>query len=304
VDLVTADGEQLHVDDHTEPELLWGLRGGGGNFGIVTRFTYQLHPVGPLVLAGPIVWPLEQAPAVLRFVRDYAPEAPDELGITLAARLIPPMPFVSPDRYGTPALLLLLVWSGDIASGQQAVEPLRRLGTPLAEVVRPVPYQAIQSMLDGGAPHGLHYYWKSHRIPELSDDVIDEIVGGVGTLPTPLSQLSGWAMGGAAGRVDPGATAVGDRGSGFELNLTAAWRPDDPAGEQHKAWVRERWEALRPHGSGVYANFLSDEGAAGVERAYGDRLTRLTALKDRYDPENFFRLNANIPPSGLRGERR
>jgi FAD/FMN-containing dehydrogenase len=304
VDLVTADGEQLHIDEQTESELFWGLRGGGGNFGIVTRFEYQLHPVGPLVLAGPIVWPLDQAPAVLRFVRDYTPEAPDELGITIAARLVPPMPFVSPDRYGTPVLILLLVWAGDIASGQQAVEPLRRLGTPLAEVVRPVPYQAIQSMLDGGAPHGLHYYWKSHRIPKLSDDVIDAMVGGVETLPTSFSQLSGWAMGGAAGRVDPGATAVGDRGDGFELNITAVWRPDDPAGERHKAWVRECWEALRPHGTGVYANFLSDEGAAGVALAYGDRLTRLTALKDRYDPENFFRLNANIPPSGLRGEAR
>jgi len=297
VDLITADGDRLHVDAQTEPDLFWGLRGGGGNFGIATSLEYQLHPVGPLVLGGPIIWPLDQAPTVLRFVREWVAEVPDELGITIAARLAPPMPFLPPDQYGKPVLMLLLVWSGDIADGQRAIEPLRRLGTPLAEVVRPVPYLAIQSMLDGGAPHGMHYYWKSHRLPKLTDDVVDVIVAGAETVPTPFSQFSGWAVGGAVGRVDAEATAVGDRGVGFELNITAAWPAPDPGGESHRAWVREHWDTLRPQSTGVYANFLSDEGAEGVEAAYGGRLTRLTALKDRYDPTNFFRLNANIPPS-------
>jgi len=297
VDLVTAEGEQLHVDAETEPELFWGLRGGGGNFGIATSFEYRLHPVGPMVLGGPIFWPLAEAPEVLRFIRDFAPEAPDELGITIGARLAPPMPFLPADQYGKPVVIVLPVWAGDIAAGQRVIEPLRSLGTPLAEVVRPVPYLAIQSMLDAGAPHGMHYYWKSHRLPELSDEVIDVIVGRVESITSPFSQISGWAVGGVVSRTDPDATAVGEREVGFELNVVAAWPPPDPDGPGHTAWVREGWEALRPHSVGVYANFLSDEGAAGVEAAYGGRLARLTALKDRYDPTNFFRMNANIRPS-------
>jgi hypothetical protein len=208
------------------------------------------------------------------------------------------MPFLPADQYGKPVVILIPVWAGDIGAGQRAIEPLRNLGRPLAEVVRPVPYLAIQSMLDGGAPHGLHYYWKSHRLPKLTDDVIDVMMSGVGTLTSPLSQFSGWAMGGAASRVAADATAVGEREVGFELNITAAWpAPAGPA-DRHRAWVREQWDKLEPHGTGVYANFLSDEGAAGVELAYGSRLQRLTALKGRYDPGNIFRLNANILPSG------
>jgi hypothetical protein len=250
-----------------------------------------------MVLGGPIFWPIAQAPEVLRFVRDYAKDAPDELGLTIAARRAPPMPFLPATAYGTPVLILLPVWCGDIAAGQPVIEPLRRLGTPLAEVVRPVPYLAVQSMLDGGAPHGMHYYWKSHRIPELSDDVVDIILAGVETQTSPFSQISGWAMGGAASRVDATATAVGEREVGFELNIIAAWPA--PAGEadRHRDWVRGHWESLRPHSVGVYANFLSDETDEETRAAYGAPLSRLTALKDRYDPANFFRLNANIPPS-------
>lgn len=175
--------------------------------------------------------------------------------------------------------------------------PLRRIGAPLADVVRPMPYLAVQSMFDGGAPHGMHYYWKAHRIPELSDPVIDAMVETIAAIPTPFSQIGGWAVGGAVSRVDPAATAVGARDPGFEINVVAAWPPSDPDGAAHTAWVRAGWDALRPHSAGVYANFLSDEGAAGIASAYGQRLRRLTALKDRYDPTNFFRLNANIPPS-------
>jgi FAD/FMN-containing dehydrogenase len=297
VDLVTAEGERMRVDADSEPELFWGLRGGGGNFGIATSFEYDLHPVGPIVLGGPMFWPLADGPAVLRFLRDFAPDAPDELGISIVLRLAPPMPFLPPDQYGKPVFGLLLVWAGDIAEGMKAVAPLAAIGTPLANVVRPVPYSALQSMLDGSAPHGNHYYWKSHRLPELSDEVIEKLISRVEKITSPFSQLSSWPISGAASRVDPGATAVGEREVGFELNITAAWPAADPDGERHTAWVREGWEALRPHSVGVYANFLSDEGAAGVRFSYGDRLERLTALKDRYDPANVFRMNANIPPS-------
>ncbi len=157
----------------------------------------------------------------------------------------------------------------------------------------------IQSMLDGGAPHGMHYYWKSHRLPVLSDEVIDAIVAPVEAITSPFSQIAGWAVGGAVGRADADATAVGERERkvGFEINVTAAWPARDRAGERHVGWVREGWDLLRPHAAGVYANFLSDEGEPGVEEAYGDRLERLRAFKDRYDPSNVFRLNANIRPS-------
>jgi FAD/FMN-containing dehydrogenase len=297
VELVTADGERLHVDAVSEPELFWGLRGGGGNFGIVTAFEYRLHPVGPLVLGGPVFWPRDEAPQVLRVLRDVAADAPDELGMTMTLMSAPPLPFVPRERYGTPVVGLVLAWSGDLAEGERATAPLRQIGTPLADFVRPIPYAALQSMLDGGAPHGRHYYWKSHRLPALSDAIIDTLLASAETMTSPFSQIQSWVVGGAVSRVDPEATAVGKREVGFEINLPTGWPPSDPEGDRHRAWVREGWEALRPHSSGISANFISDEGADGVQAAYGDRLRRLGALKDRYDPDNVFRFNANIPPS-------
>ena len=297
VDLVTADARTLRVDAEVEPELFWGLRGGGGNFGIATTFEYRLHAAGPIVLGGPVFWPLRAAPEVLRFLRDFAPDAPDELGITIALRLAPPMPFLPPEQYGKPVFGLVLIWAGDPNEGAKAMAPLRRIGSPLADVVRPVPYVALQSMLDGGAPHGIHYYWKSHRLPRIGDDVIDVLMARVECITSPLSQISGWVVGGAVSRVAADATAVGEREFGFELNVVSAWPPSDANAERHVSWVRAGWDALRPYASGVYVNFLSDEGAEGVETAYGSRLARLVALKDRIDPTNVFRMNANIPPS-------
>src|SRR6266542_1506861 len=217
VDLVTADAARTHVDAGSEPELFWGLRGGGGNFGIATAFEYQLHPVGPLVLGGPIFWPLADAPTVLRFLRGVIPQAPDSLGITIVARLAPPAPFLPREQYGKPVFGLVLVWAGDPADGQQVIAPLRQLGTPIGDQLRVVPYLAIQSSLDGGAPHGMHYYWKSHRLPEFSDEAIDIFVSRVESITTPFSQIGGWVVGGAVSRVDPESTAVGTREVGFEL---------------------------------------------------------------------------------------
>jgi hypothetical protein len=176
--------------------------------------------------------------------------------------------------------------------------PLRSVGQPIADVVRPVPYLMIQSMLDAGSPHGLHYYWRSQRLADLTDGAIDVVLSRMQSIPTPLSNFAALVVGGAATRVEAGATAVGARAFGIELNVVAAWPPSDPRSAAHTAWVRETSDALRPHRTGVWSHFLSDEGAAGVAEAYGDRLQRLTALKDRCDPANFFRANANIPPSG------
>lgn len=297
VDLVTADGEQLRVDAETEPDLFWGLRGGGGNFGIATAFEFRLHPVGPIVLGGPIFWPLAEATKVIRYLREYAPEAPEELGMTLGLAAAPPTPFTPPDWFGKPVVGLVLAWAGDPAEGQVAIEPLRRVATPVADGVRPLPYLALQSMLDGGAPHGRHYYWKAHRLPTLTDEVIEIFVERLESATSPFSQINGWAIGGAVSRVAPEETAIPDGEDGFEIGVVAAWPGSDGDAERHTAWVREGWESLRPYASGVYANFLSDEGEEGLDAAYGERLGRLRALKDRHDPGNFFRLNANIPPS-------
>jgi FAD/FMN-containing dehydrogenase len=297
VELVTADGERLRVDDETDPELFWGVRGGGGNFGVATAFEYRVHPVGPLVLGGPVFWPIADAPRVLRFVREFAPEAPDELGISISLMPAPPLPFLPLEQRGKPVLGLVLAWSGDLDAGERAMAPLRGLGRPVADVVAPVPYVALQSMLDGGAPHGAHYYWKAHRLPTLSDAAIEVFCERTAAITAPIAQIAGWAVGGAVSRVDPGVTAVGEREVGFEISFAVGWPPSDGDGERHRAWSRDGWDALRRESAGVYANFISDEGAAGVEAAYGDRVARLTALKDRHDPENVFRMNANIPPS-------
>ncbi|HEX5993814.1 MAG TPA: FAD-binding oxidoreductase [Jiangellales bacterium] len=299
VDLVTAEGQTIRVDAETEPELFWGLRGGGGNFGIVTAFQFQLHPVGPFIVGGPIFWPVEQAPQVLGFLREFAPIAPDELGITVGLMPAPPSPFTPPDQFGKPVVALILAWTGDPAAAEQVVRPIRALGRPIGDGFRPIPYLALQSMLDGGAPHGRNYYWKAHRLPTLTDEVIDIFMTRIGAMTSPFAQINGWAVGGAASRVDESATAVGDRTPGFEMSVTVGWAPSSEDGERHRAWVREGWEALAPYSDGVYANFISDEGESGLRAAYGPaRLRRLTTLKDRYDPTNFFRMNANIAPSG------
>ena len=297
VHLVTAAGERLHVTAESDPELFWGLRGGGGNFGIATALEYRLHPVGPMVVGGPMLWPLDDAPAVLPVLDELAGGAPDELGIALFARLAPPMPFVPPDRVGTPVVLMLVVWCGAPGDLEPVLAPLRAAAAPLVDLVRPVPYLALQSLGDGGAPPGNHYYWRSHRLPGLGAGAIDAIVEMTGAITSPMSQVGGWIIGGAASRVPADATAVGPREPGVELNVTAAWSPADD-GERHRAWVRRGWESLRPYSAGVYANFLSDEDAAAVRASYGERLARLTALKDRHDPGNAFRLNANVAPTG------
>ena len=294
-ELVTATGERVRADAETEPELFWGLRGGGGNFGVATAFQYRLHPVGPIVLGGPVFWPLADVPRVLAFLHEFVPEAPDGLGITISMMRAGPLPFIPPRERGRPVLGLVLVWTGDLEEGERAMAPLRGIGTPIADVVRAVPYVAIQSMLDGGAPHGRHYYWRSHRLPGLGDGVIDVFMEYLESVPTPFSQINGWAMGGAVSRVEPDATAVGEREVGIDISFVVGWEPGDPGGEAHKAWSRAGWEALRPYSTGVYANFISDEGVSGVEAAYGERLARLSGLKAEWDPDNVFRLNANIP---------
>jgi hypothetical protein len=190
-----------------------------------------------------------------------------------------------------------VVWCGDIADGMRAIAPLRATGTPLADVVRPVPYRSVQTLLDGAAPAGTRAFWRSLRFADLDAAVIDEIASLVESVTSPMSLISGWAIGGAVSRVDPASTAIGERPPGFEVRLIGQWPPTDPDGERHIAWVKDGWETLRPHSTGrQYPGQLSDEGIAGVRAAYGDHFHRLVALKERWDPTNVFRHNANIPP--------
>ena len=268
VDLVTAD-EPMQVDAWTEPELFWGLRGGGGNFGVATAFTYRLHPVGPVVLGGPVFWPLADAHEVLGFLRDIHARAPDELGVVLTLRLAPPNPALPPELHGTPVVGLMLVWTGDPAAGQAASRRCAASRHALADLVRPVPYLFVDPASTPATR--MHYYWRSQRVPELGDEVIDRLAGLVDTITSPLSYVAGFAMSaGALTRVDADATAVSRRDTGFELGIVAGWPPPDPDPERHLAWVRRGRDRLRPHSNGVYSHFISDEGAAGIQDAYGD----------------------------------
>lgn len=296
VDLVTAAGEHVRVDDAAEAELMWGLRGGGGNFGVAAGLEYDLHPTGPLVLGGPVFWPLDQAREVLGALDQLAPDLPDEVGVGLVLGALPPMPFLPPDAYGAPALGLVLTWFGEPREGEQVLRPLRQLGTPYGDQVRLMPYRAIQSLLDGGAGPGNHSYWRSHQLSRLDGAVLDVVLDAAAHRPAPTALLNGWVVGGTASRVPADATAVGARPPGYELRFIAVWSPDDPEPARHRGWVRDSWDRLVPHSTGQFATFLSDEGPAGVRRAYRDGFDRLLALKRQWDPDNVFDLNNNINP--------
>jgi len=298
IELVTADGKQIRADAENESELFWGLRGGGGNFGIATAFEFELHSLGPIVLSGVIAWPLERAREVLGVVRRLQAEGPDELGLTVSMRKAPPIPFWSPDHYLQPAILVIPTWTGDPSAGARALAPLRAIDGQIADLAQPVPYMFIQTMLDIGVPHGMHYYWKSHELPGLPDAAIDTLIDRLETATSPLNQFGLFAKGGAVARLPDDACAARGRSSAYDLNIVGQWPRTDEQGDTHKKWVRDTFAAMDPHGTGTYVNFLSDEGKAGLEAAYGaDTLKRLVALKDQFDPTNVFRFNANIPPS-------
>jgi FAD/FMN-containing dehydrogenase len=297
-DLVTADGEYVVASAEENPDLFWGLRGGGGNFGIVTSFKYQLHPLGPTVLAGLLAWPMTQAGEVLRFFRDFVADAPDEVGIMANLRLAPPLPVFPEQLHGQPIIGLIVCYTGPIEDGEKVLRPLRDFKAPILNAVGPKPYLAHQAAFDPAYPHGRHYYWKSWRLPPLSDAGIDVIVEQAMAITSPQSAIPIFTLGGAVARVEDEATAFTGRSAAHDMNIVASWLPDDPEPERHKAWARTTWEAMRPFAQGVYVNFMSDESTSHVQVAYGDRTyARLAELKSKYDPSNVFRFNHNIPPA-------
>ena len=295
-DLVTADGQTVHASETENPELLWGLRGGGGNFGVVTEFEFRLHPVSQ-VLGGLLAWPAASAGEVLRFWRDWVADTPDELCTMAAFLYAPPEPFVPPEVVGTQIFALACFHLDPEGTAERDLQPLRDLA-PAVDVLGPMPYQAIQGMFDAGVPRGSRNYWRSGYVDALSDGAIEAIVSAAAGVPAPLGQLHVHQMGGAAGRVPAGATAFGNRDAGFLMNYIGLWL--DPAeDETNMAWVRETSDALAPFGTGArYVNFMADEGEAAVRSAYeAETFTRLQSLKAKYDPTNFFHLNQNIQPA-------
>ncbi|MGH2956942.1 MAG: FAD-binding oxidoreductase [Solirubrobacterales bacterium] len=297
-DVVTAEGELLSASEQENPDLFWAIRGGGGNFGIVTSFEYRLHPVGPIVLAGPIFHPLADAPEVLRFYREFIADAPDELTTIFALRMAPPLPFLPEEVHGKPIVMVGSCYAGAPEEGAEVVRPLKEFGTPIVDLLEPTPYVALQSMFDPGAPHGWHYYWKSVELPPLTDGAIETLVAQASKITSPQSYCIVFQLGGALGRVDEGDTAFSQRSAAHNVGIDAAWTEDDPEGDRHIAWVRDFYDAMQPHAGGhVYVNFLGDEGGERVRQAYGARnYDRLVELKRNYDPTNFFRFNQNIVP--------
>jgi FAD/FMN-containing dehydrogenase len=294
-DLITADGQTVRVSESENAELLWGLRGGGGNFGVVTEFEYRLHPVSQ-IFGGLVAWPADAGRDVLRFWREWVNDTPDELCTMAAFLYAPPEPFVPPEVVGQP-IFAIACFHLDPDRAEDDFRPLRDLG-PAVDVLGPMPYGAIQGMFDAGTPRGSRNYWRSGYVQHLTDEAIDTIVAAVPGIPHPLGQLHIHQLGGAMSRIDQGATAFGGRDVPFLMNYIGLWL-DAAEDERNIGWVKEASDAMAPFGTGRrYVNFLADEGEAGVASAYEtDTLERLERLKAQHDPTNFFHLNQNIKPA-------
>ncbi|HEX8855237.1 MAG TPA: FAD-binding oxidoreductase [Thermoleophilaceae bacterium] len=296
VSLVTADGELVRASRGENADLFWGVRGAGGNFGIVTDFEFRLHEVGPTVLAGPIFWRMQDAPELLRFYREWIADAPDELMTIVVNRKAPPLPFIPAEMHGELVTAVACCYAGPIEDGEQAVSALRKFGSPVLDACQPKPYVAHQAMFDPSFPHGWHYYMRACDVDQLSDEVIDITVEHSLKIESPLTGFPIWQLGGAVSRVDEDDSAFGSRSAVHTFNITGMTATAEGF-EHEREWSRNFWTALSPHHTSVYVNFLMEEGEDRIRQAYGPkRYERLKALKRHWDPDNFFRLNQNITP--------
>jgi len=296
VDVVTADGEFVKASEDSNADLFWGVRGGGGNFGIVTEFEFNLNPLGPTVLAGPIFWPMKDAPEVLRFYRDWIADAPDDLMTLVVCRLAPNLPVVPPDLVGKPVVAVAVCYAGDIEDGERCVAPLKGFGSPVLDLCAPKPFVAHQAMFDPAFRRGCWYYIRACDVAGLTDEVIDITVDYCTRINSPITSIALWQRGGETARVGEDETAFGGRDAAFTFNINGNTETADGFEEQ-RAWARGFWTALEPHHQGAYVNFMHDEGEDAIRKTYGAaKYDRLKALKKKYDPENLFRLNQNIRP--------
>ncbi|WP_448002617.1 FAD-binding oxidoreductase [Agromyces bauzanensis] len=295
VDLVTAEGEVLRASSEADPDLFWGVRGGGGNFGVVTSFEFRLHEVGPEVLSGLMFWPLDAASEVTAFYRDWSAAAPDELTTALVFRRAPALDVVPRELHGRPVVGVVFCWSGEVSEGERFAEPMRWFGDAVDLTARRS-YVEHQAMLDPSFPHGLWIHSKAANVQSLDGSVGEALISLAHEIVSPRSGIVAWQLGGAVARVGPMETPFAGRSAGHLVDLLGA--TDGPDGfEREREWARHGWEALLPHRSGVYVNWMMDDGDEPVEAAYGrQRYERLRRVKRRYDPGNVFRLNQNIPP--------
>jgi FAD/FMN-containing dehydrogenase len=300
VDIVTADGQFRRASATENEDLFWAVRGAGANFGVVTSFEFQAYPVGPMVFVGAIFYPLEEAPKILAGWRDFMSTAPEELSSLAICWSLPPSEPFPPEVHGTPVVAVAAAYCGPVEEGERVVQPLRELGEPVVDASGPWPWLGLQSGFDAIFPKGELRYWKSRSVRELSDEVIGEIVAFADRRPTPMTDIGIWHHGGAMSRVAEGETAYGGRDVEFLVAVEANWT--DPAqNDEAIGWAREVWDAMEPYTTGaVYLNFpgLGEEKDDLARAGYGENYERLTELKAKYDPDNLFRMNINIPPAG------
>ncbi|HLG08710.1 MAG TPA: FAD-binding oxidoreductase [Gaiellaceae bacterium] len=301
-EVVGADGQVRIASTDSNPDLFWALRGGGGNFGIVTSFTFQLHPLGPIVAFAGIFYPLADAVTILRKFRDFGNSAPDEVSAIAIGVTMPADPSLPPAVHDQHCLVIGGLYAGGADEGMEALQPLREFGTSLADISQPMPYTAVQSAFDGFFPRQQwQSYWKSTFLKELSDDAIDLIAEKARERPSPLSMMVTFLWGGAINKVGSEDTAFTERSAPWMASVDGNW-PDPSENDDNVGWVRDAWSAISKFGTGsVYLNFtgISDEETdVGVDSAHGKNLRRLSEIKAKYDPDNFFRLNNNITPAG------
>jgi len=297
VQMVLADGRRVRAAADENEDLFWAVRGGGGNFGIVTEFEFQLHALGTTVLAGPLLYKAEQAREVLNFYSEFIAAAPSELSVYLNLRSAPDFDWVPEHLRGKDVLMLIPFFSGDLDAGEELLRPLRSFVPPAADLVQRKPYVAHQSMFDTGVPHHWGYYWKSHYLPPLTSAAIEVMLEHSWRKSSPASYTIVFHLGGAIANRAEDETAASGRDAMHALNINAAW-PEGGPHHRDIEWCREYFAAMERHATGgVYVNFLhNDEGEDRVRAAYGDRYERLARIKARYDPDNVFRSNQNIRP--------
>lgn len=298
MEVVTAEGKLVRVSSEENPDLFWGLRGGGGNFGVVTRFDYKLFPVGPEIVGGLVAWPAREAPRVLEHYRTLAEQAPPELTLVALLRPAPAAPWLPRDMHGKPIVAILACHSGGVEEGEKAVAPIKSFGTPIGDVLVRRPYSQMQSLFDATQPKGRRYYWKSEYLPRVEPALCDKVMEHAAAIRSPHSSVILFQIGGALNTLAEEHSPVGNRGARYVVNIGGSWeQPSEDA--VNTAWARDAWKDMKRFSTGgTYINFLTeDESPERVRVAFGQGLKRLAEVKAKWDPQNVFRTNRNVAPA-------